>query len=60
MARIFVAETQGTVLPGITPEAVRDSLDEIDDPTGFMVPESLSDATSIIHESLRRATVDRV
>lgn len=60
VARIFVAETQGTVLPGITPEAVRDSLDEIDDPTGFMVPESLSDATSIIHESLRRATAERV
>ena len=60
VARIFVAETHGTVLPGATPEAVRDSLVTIDDTTGYIVPESLSDAISIINEALSRATSENV
>lgn len=58
VARIFVAETHGVVLPGATPEAVRDSLVEIDETTAHILPESLSDAASIIHEALNRVSVE--
>lgn len=53
VARIFMAETQGIVLPSLTPEAVRDNLDPINDPDGYLVPGSLTEATEIIQRALR-------
>ena len=53
VARIFMAETQGIVLPSLTPEAVRDNLDPINDPDGYLVPGSLTEATEIIQRALK-------
>ena len=52
VARIFVAETPGAILPELTPEAVRDHLALIDDAETYFLPESLSDATKIIGNAL--------
>ncbi|HTC68262.1 MAG TPA: SDR family NAD(P)-dependent oxidoreductase [Acidothermaceae bacterium] len=48
VSRIFVAETIGAVLADLTPEGIRDELARIEDADGYLVPESLSEATSII------------
>ena len=53
VARIFMAETRGIVLPSLTPEAVRDNLDPINDPDGYLVPGSLTEATEIIQRALK-------
>lgn len=55
VARIFVAETPGAILPELTPEAVRDHLALIDDAETYFLPESLSDATKIIGNALAGA-----
>jgi NAD(P)-dependent dehydrogenase (short-subunit alcohol dehydrogenase family) len=52
VARIFVAESAGAVLPQLTPEAVRDHLPLIDDADDYLVPASLADATTIIGRAL--------
>jgi NAD(P)-dependent dehydrogenase (short-subunit alcohol dehydrogenase family) len=52
VAQIFVAETAGTVLTELTPEAVRDQLEAIENRHRYHQPESLSAATSIIADAL--------
>jgi NAD(P)-dependent dehydrogenase (short-subunit alcohol dehydrogenase family) len=52
VARIFVAEAPGVVLPELTAEAVRDHLALIDDPRGYQVPGSLDEALVIIGKAL--------
>jgi len=52
VARIFVAESPGAVLPELTPEAVRDHLALIDDADTYLLPASLDDATAIIGNAL--------
>lgn len=52
VAEIFVAETQGALLSELTPEAVRDQLDAIEDPENYHQPTSLDAATSIIANAL--------
>ena len=58
VARIFVAETQGVVLPEITAEAVRDRMADIDQPDGqdYHQPASLDHATTIIAKALSEAS----
>lgn len=58
VARIFVAETHGVVLPDNTAEAVRDQMSTIDDLTGreIHVPTSLDDETTIIAKALSEAS----
>ncbi|HUB71571.1 MAG TPA: SDR family oxidoreductase [Acidimicrobiales bacterium] len=57
VARIFMAETQGVLLPSPTAEAFRDSLQAVDDGAGkdgrYFVPSSLSEEKEIIERSLR-------
>jgi NAD(P)-dependent dehydrogenase (short-subunit alcohol dehydrogenase family) len=53
VARIFMAETRGAVLPSPTPEAVRDDLAAINDPDGYFVPGSLSEETEIVQQALK-------
>jgi len=48
VAKIFIAETIGTLLSELTPEAVRDQLLDIDNEAGYHRPESLDDATRLI------------
>jgi NAD(P)-dependent dehydrogenase (short-subunit alcohol dehydrogenase family) len=54
IARIFVAETRGVVLPENTAEGIRDHLSLIDqlDVDGYHQPLSLDDETSIIAKAL--------
>jgi NAD(P)-dependent dehydrogenase (short-subunit alcohol dehydrogenase family) len=52
VAQIFVAETAGTVLTELTPEAVRDQLEAIENRHRYHQPESLAAATSIIAAAL--------
>jgi len=54
VARIFVAESEGVVLPDITAEAVRDHLVRIDGAMGqpHHEPSSLDDETTIIAKAL--------
>jgi NAD(P)-dependent dehydrogenase (short-subunit alcohol dehydrogenase family) len=52
VARIFVAETGGAVLPELTAEAVRDQLDAIEDERDYHQPTSLAAATTIIADAL--------
>jgi NAD(P)-dependent dehydrogenase (short-subunit alcohol dehydrogenase family) len=52
VARIFVAETPGAILPELTPEAVRDHLSLINDADSYLEPASLEDATRIIGQAL--------
>ena len=52
IARIFMAESRGVVLPDLTAEAVRDNLGPIDLPDDFMVPDSLSEESNIIREAI--------
>ena len=58
VARIFVAETQGVVLPQITAEAVRDLITDINhcDGRDYHEPASLDEATSIISKALSSAS----
>jgi NAD(P)-dependent dehydrogenase (short-subunit alcohol dehydrogenase family) len=57
VARIFVAETQGVVLPQNTPEAVRAHLADIDrlDADRYHQPSSLDEETTIIAKALAEA-----
>lgn len=52
VARIFMAESHGIVLPALTPEAVRDNLEPIGDPDRYFVPGSLSEAAEIIQRAI--------
>jgi NAD(P)-dependent dehydrogenase (short-subunit alcohol dehydrogenase family) len=52
VARIFMAESRGVVLPDLTAEAVRDNLGPIDLPDDFMVPDSLSEESNIIRQAI--------
>jgi NAD(P)-dependent dehydrogenase (short-subunit alcohol dehydrogenase family) len=52
VARIFMAESRGVVLPDLTAEAVRDNLGCIDLPDDFMVPGSLSEESDIIRQAI--------
>ena len=52
VAEIFVAETVGAVLTELTPEAVRDQLEAIENRHQYHQPESLTAATSIIADAL--------
>jgi NAD(P)-dependent dehydrogenase (short-subunit alcohol dehydrogenase family) len=52
VARIFIAESQGVVLPDLTAEAFRDNLGPIEDPDGYFVPGSLSDECDIIRDAI--------
>jgi NAD(P)-dependent dehydrogenase (short-subunit alcohol dehydrogenase family) len=58
VARIFVAETVGVVLSDLTPESVRDHLAQIQDGDGYLVIESLGEATSIIGAALEADVLD--
>jgi NAD(P)-dependent dehydrogenase (short-subunit alcohol dehydrogenase family) len=58
IARIFVAETVGAVLADLTPEGIRDHLALIEDAGGYLVPGSLSEATSIIGKALDAGVLD--
>ncbi|MDF2966980.1 MAG: putative oxidoreductase [Nocardioidaceae bacterium] len=57
IARIFVAESEGVVLPEVTAEAVRDQLVHIDGALDqpFHEPSSLDDETTIIAKALAEA-----
>jgi NAD(P)-dependent dehydrogenase (short-subunit alcohol dehydrogenase family) len=57
IARIFVAESEGVVLPEVTAEAVRDHLVHIDGALDqpFHEPSSLDDETTIIAKALAEA-----
>lgn len=52
VAKIFVAETVGAVFVDLTAEAVRDQLATIEDQDGYLQPESLDAATTIIAAAL--------
>ena len=52
VARIFIAESQGIVLPDLTPEAVRDSLVPIEDQDDYLVPGSLTEESQIIGRAI--------
>ncbi len=52
VARIFMAESQGIVLPALTPEAVRDNLGAIEAPEGYVVPGSLAEESNIIRKAI--------
>ena len=52
MAQIFVAETAGAVLTELTPEAVRDQLEAIEDRRRYHTPDSLAAGTGIIADAL--------
>jgi NAD(P)-dependent dehydrogenase (short-subunit alcohol dehydrogenase family) len=58
IARIFVGETQGVVLPENTPEAIRANLSLIDqqDVDGYHQPSSLEDEIAIIAKALSEAS----
>jgi NAD(P)-dependent dehydrogenase (short-subunit alcohol dehydrogenase family) len=58
VARIFVAETHGVVLPEITAEAFRDHLTDIYRPggQGYHEPGSLDEETTIIAKALAQAS----
>jgi NAD(P)-dependent dehydrogenase (short-subunit alcohol dehydrogenase family) len=58
VARIFVAETRGAVLSDLTPESFRDHLVRIENADGYLVPGSLSEATSIIGAALGAGILD--
>lgn len=58
IARIFVAETAGAVLADLTAEGIRDHLAQIEDADGYLVPGSLTEATSIIAAALGAGELD--
>jgi NAD(P)-dependent dehydrogenase (short-subunit alcohol dehydrogenase family) len=53
VARFFVGLTQGYANPALTPEDVRDHLEEIRDETGYSVPAGVADELSSLVERLR-------
>jgi NAD(P)-dependent dehydrogenase (short-subunit alcohol dehydrogenase family) len=59
VARIFLAETPGYVLPELTPEAVRDCLAQVDAEDEYVVPASLPDAVAIVRTALLAPVVRR-
>jgi NAD(P)-dependent dehydrogenase (short-subunit alcohol dehydrogenase family) len=52
VARIFMAESQGIVLPALTPEAVRDNLGPIEAPDDYVVPGSLTEESNMVREAI--------
>jgi NAD(P)-dependent dehydrogenase (short-subunit alcohol dehydrogenase family) len=52
VARIFIAESPGVVLPALTAEAVRDNLGPIELPDGYFVPGSLTEESNIIRNAI--------
>ena len=52
VAKIFLAETAGVVVPNITAEAVRDDIARIDDQAIYHQPDSLGEATTILADAL--------
>jgi NAD(P)-dependent dehydrogenase (short-subunit alcohol dehydrogenase family) len=53
VARLFVGLTEGYANPALTPEDVRDHLDQIRDETGYSVPAGVADELSSLVERLR-------
>ncbi|HWD42734.1 MAG TPA: SDR family NAD(P)-dependent oxidoreductase [Actinomycetota bacterium] len=53
VARFFVGLTQGYADPALTPEDVRDHVDQIRDETGYSVPAGAADELSWLVERLR-------
>ncbi len=53
VARIFMAETRGTMLPSLTPEAVRDNFEAINDLDDYFVPGSLTEALEAVQQALK-------
>jgi NAD(P)-dependent dehydrogenase (short-subunit alcohol dehydrogenase family) len=52
VARIFMAESRGIVLPAPSPEAVRDNLGAIEAPEDYVVPGSLAEESNIIRNAI--------
>ena len=52
VARIFMAESHGVVLPDLTPEAFRDNLGSVDDPDPYLVPGSLAEEAEIVQRAI--------
>jgi len=52
VARIFMAESKGVLLPAFTPETVRDNLERADDRLDYFVPGSLAEEREIIERSI--------
>jgi NAD(P)-dependent dehydrogenase (short-subunit alcohol dehydrogenase family) len=52
VARIFMAESQGIVLPALTPEAVRDSLGAIEALDDYVVPDSLTEESNMVRKAI--------
>jgi NAD(P)-dependent dehydrogenase (short-subunit alcohol dehydrogenase family) len=53
VARIFVGETKGFFDPALSPEHVRDHLDEIRDEQGYAVPANLAEETALFLPSFK-------
>ena len=53
VARFFVGATKGFVDPELSPESVRDHLDEIEDRTDYVVLDSAVDELHVLLEALR-------
>jgi NAD(P)-dependent dehydrogenase (short-subunit alcohol dehydrogenase family) len=53
VARFFIGLTEGYANPALTPEDVRDHLDQIRDETGYSVPSGVADELSSLVERLR-------
>jgi len=53
VARFFVGLTEGYANPALTPEDVRDHLDQIRDETGYSVPTGVADELASLVERLR-------
>jgi NAD(P)-dependent dehydrogenase (short-subunit alcohol dehydrogenase family) len=53
VARFFVGLTEGYANPALTPEDVRDHLDQIRDETGYSVPAGVAEELSALVERLR-------
>jgi hypothetical protein len=53
VARFFVGLTEGYTNSALTPENVRDHVDQIHDETGYSVPAGVADELSSLVERLR-------
>ena len=53
VARFFIGLTEGYANPALTPEDVRDHLDQIRDETGYSVPAGVADEIASLVERLR-------
>jgi NAD(P)-dependent dehydrogenase (short-subunit alcohol dehydrogenase family) len=53
VARFFIGLTQGFVDRDLSPESVRDHLDQIEDPTDYLVLDSATAELQVLHDALR-------